>query len=189
MENRAKETDSELLKAMDYLLDNPRPRIPEALFIKRYLPLFVNHEKSNIDERYHTDAMGFWLAIAKTPYSEVEIISKNEQGQDFVRFVVPAIWDNSNELLHKRPGYSITEEIRTATEKANVIEIQGFKHLQENVFPMLKRAEVNQEYLTRWNAILTYYKQPGITDDAVVEEVKAVETKLSRDEDFEFDDI
>lgn len=189
MENQPKQTDPELLQAMDFLLEVPRATIAEALFIKRYLPLFVNHEKSNIDQRFHIDAMGFWLAIAKTPYSEVDIIAKNDKGQDFVRFTIPPIWDNTQEVLLKRPGFSITEEIRVATEKANVIEVQGFKHLHDNVLPMIRRAEPNKEYLDRWNAILTFYKQPGITDDVVTTDEKPVEQKISRDEDFEFDDL
>lgn len=189
MVSQSKATDPELLQAMDFLLDNPNPKIMEALFIKRYLPLFVNHEKSNLDQRYHVDAMGFWLAIAKSPYAEVDIIAKNEQGQEFVRFTIPPIWDNKQELLHKHPEFSITEEIRTATEKANVIEIQGFKHLHDNVMPMLKRAVPNKEYLDRWNAILNFYQQPGITDDAVVQVAAKEEAKMTRDEDFEFDDL
>ena len=169
----------------------PRPTIKEALFVKKYIHLFVNKEDSQISPEIQARAMTIWLnEVAVTPYSEVDIIAKDDKGNDFVRFSIPPVWDNDT-ILFDRANINIAEEISIASDKAGVIEAQGVKHIYERIIPNMKRQVPKRKYLDRWNAILTFYGFKPITNDEIVTETNVettpVEAKLTDDDDFDID--
>lgn len=192
-----KGTDPDVLEAMDELLAAiPVQRVSEANWVRKYLPLFVVDDENKMDPAVREKAMVIWSReVAKNPFSPVDIIAKDEKtGKEFVRFTIPPIWDNSTETFDRIPNFNLAEQIAVASEKANVVEMQGTKHLIEHVIPNMSENKPKKKFLDQWNAILTFYGHKPMTDDEADEVVTTTAetqsiSKLTDDDDFEIDDF
>lgn len=184
-----KETSQELHEAMDELIAAVKNEsIEHRLFVQKYLPIFAGAE--GVDERLTNDLLGFWLPIAKTAYTPVDVIG--DMGE--ILYTVPPFWDNNTTIMAYDPSYNLTEEIRTASEKSNVLEQQGTRHVMDRIIPMMNEQQPKIEYLLAWDKIFTSNGYPSILPANMVVDkevgLKAVDnTSNLINEDMEFDEI
>lgn len=147
---------------LDSIAGEANPRLAEATFFTRYLPLTL-HEDPGLFSR-------FWLAeVAKFPGTEVDII--NEVG----------------EVLYTVPPTAPAVEVVTSDD---FVEILSESVMQGNIAPVVQHNFLNanlpsritckigdvEDIRRRWIAIFTRYngldraKEAGFIDDAATKE-------------------
>lgn len=120
-------------------------RIPEDIFVSRYLPMLTSQEEAgtNLQE---------WLSIAGHVYAEV-IVEKD--GVELFR--VPPVFRRFQTKEHKYAYQSVDEIIKTAKLHSINSPIMGERVLEEGLRQTLPDTILVSDDDARWAAILKRY--------------------------------
>ena len=141
-----------LKKSMDEILrvvTDVEIIITERLFVKKYLPLFMDKDKLS-------EFVKEWLVVCKNPYYPVKVV--NETGECI--FEVPPLLFRQPTRVVNDERYSYSEIIERTRLKRQVLPKQGDKFFNE-CMEMIKM-EDGTKYAGVWESICKRY---GYLDD------------------------
>lgn len=146
-------------------------RIPEEIFINRYLPMLTDMTSTGVN-------LQEWINIAGHAYSEVIVEDKN--GVELFR--VPSILRRFKTKEHKYAHQSVDEIIKTAKLHSQNSPIMGERVMEDGLRGTLPIAAIELDADARWAEILKRYNIKIVNN--VKEEIKS-NKQLTEDE---FDD-
>lgn len=166
----------ELLDAMlsiKEMTDSIVRAIPEDVFRRKYLPMFMSTEKK-VD-------MSPWLDICGTAYEPVNVIKGGR-----VIFVIPPLVKRHPTIINVDSRFSAPTIIKEAQQYQERHPKLGVAHLVKHLSTKVFTEGVNLEEVAQWNTVLTYYGYPTIGDIAPAgsEDDTPQHTELD-DDDFE----
>ena len=150
-------------------------KIPEDIFVKRYLPMLANKTgDTNLSE---------WISIAGHVYAEVHVVDTSGN----ILFTVPSILKRMKTKEHKYANHSVKEIIETSKLHSVNSPIMGERMLEAGLMTTLPEQSESMSDDERWNAILTRYGYSVTQSDKKSETV--VSDKPSDDKQFDEYDI
>lgn len=160
-------------------LRNDRPRVSEAVFIQRLLPLFLRKADDQVD-------LGVWMEYANTMTTALDVIGPSGD----VLFTAPAPLRPVIKL-HKRNqddprSLSLLQIVEQTKIKANVIPVMGDNYLQQQMDTLEIIDEVTDESEQQWVEILRRYGYLPAEGTQVDTAAPQASTAVFGDEDDDF---
>lgn len=171
-------TTPEVLEAMDFLInaqDTDVPRLPESVFVGKYLPILADTQSGKAD-------LSQWLDVCGNGYRPVDVVRGDE-----VLFRVPPILKRYPTTGMRR-GMSIGEIMAQAQAHSTLAPRLGANYLDQKLGEKVEHLSPELQELAVWNGILERYGYPVIKTTAPV----AAEAEKPQDKPLfsgEFDDF
>lgn len=163
---------SQIIDIAKQLVDGPKPRIDESIFIKNYLPLFSANIAKGSEEKDFVPITA-WLDVAASPFNEVEVVSGDQ-----VLFVVPPLAVDAKGLFKESESKkSIADVVVEASKRSEIMPKLGEMHLRQYLLNRLQEKTITLDIAERWNIIFKRYGLPVIP--LPVDEKPAVEASTT----------
>jgi hypothetical protein len=170
----------------DLVVNSPRARLPEELFVSNFLPFFIG--KGTVET--NSDFLPTWISIAGSPAADVDVIDNRGN----VLFTVPAFIDSGFiNPLKNNSGLSYSDIVNMAILFGNNIPKQGAAVLSGELEIKINRLkDKSPDYAKKINMWEIIFKRYKITDkeisDKSIKVLSAPGVKLASnisDDDFE----
>lgn len=159
-----------VLDALENLREEMIARLPENIFVNKFLPLFAS-EAENVD-------ISEWLNVSVNTYLPVDVI--NTKGE--VLYRVPPLTRELPTKLSRRGQDSVYEMMETVAKKSSVNPNLGNNYLDRQLDLRIARLGVTPEEVVIWNDIFTRYGYKPIA------EINGVEVSDSSEKEDLFSD-
>lgn len=159
--------DQRMVDAFRMLAEPSVPVIEEYVFVKKYLPLFVDNDKEV--------PVSLWLEVARHPYNPVDVVSNGQ-----VIYRVPPLCKRVNINAINNPRDSVYEMISTYKMKSDVHPTLGDKFLEQKTNELIRKETLDTSTLKQWNVIFARYNLPLIE---IPEEGKNTEVVNNKEPD------
>lgn len=135
-------------------------KIPEDVFVARYLPMLMNsnNELVNLQE---------WIAIAGHVFAEVDVVGKDGA----VLFRVPSVLRRLKTKEHKHAQQSVLEIIELSKLHSQNSPHKGDRIMEEGLTTTLPQEVIKKDDNERWIAILKRYSYNVDGENKIVESV------------------
>lgn len=182
---------------LDTVLTIPRLEMPLSVFERDFLPVInpksQNGEVANeiIKEierktggRHSTrdivgNILNRWIDYHNThtaPYLYTDV----KDGADIV-YTVPPLLSNGEVIVPNVDSAMLTATILHAGDLATVHQNMALQHLNENLKPLIRKPQVNQENIDLWNKIYTYHGMPTVEYvDGTLKPLEKTETVIKK---------
>jgi len=162
--NRSTEEINAIRESLDRSEAETRARIPEAIFVRLWLPVFVEGQ----NKAYPQADLNMWANFAGNEYREVDVIGQNGE----VLYSVPPLFDRAGikaitgKDRTRMPGGNILNVIRNAELRSRVSPKDGSNylnaHLKQRALFMADLPPSVRQNLERWDAIFKRYGAPPV---------------------------
>lgn len=145
-------TTPEVLEAMDFLInaqDTDVPRLPESVFVGKYLPILADTQSGKAD-------ISQWLDVCGNGYRPVDVVRGDQ-----VLFRVPPILKRYPTPGMRR-GLSIGEIMAQAQAHSSLAPRLGANYLEQKLHEKVEHLTPEVQELAVWNDILRRYGYPVI---------------------------
>lgn len=145
-------TSPEVFEAMDFLIkaqDTDVPRLPEAVFVGKYLPILADTHSGKAD-------LSQWLDVCGNGYRPVDVVRG-----DVVLFRVPPILKRYATPGMRR-GMSIGEILAQAQAHSDLLPHLGKNYMESKLSEKIEHQSPEVNDLHVWNDILQRYGYPLI---------------------------
>ena len=153
-------TDREVaaLDALEKLREEMIGKLPESIFVKKFLPLFASQEQ-NVD-------ISEWLNVCHNAYLPVDIVSGNE-----VLFRVPSLVKQIPTKVSRRGQDSVYEMMETVVKKTAINPNLGKNYLDRQLDIRIQRLGITPEEVKVWNEIFSRYGYQPLANTVTAEPV------------------
>lgn len=202
--NPAKVNSDEMSQALD-LLTRPIPQTMRLeVFERDFLPFFnlKGIEKEIVDEmladlsRNHMglkttekdlihNLMNNWMSKVRSAYLPTDIVDRDGN----VVYTVPAVLRAPDSPVNV-PGHILVQLLETASNKYNVLPMEGNNFFRMEILPHVKTGQVTIEELQQWNKIFDHYGMPRYNipgEETVNPQVKTTESSIDPDAECDYD--
>ena len=154
---------SEIASIQEILEDpevNKNNFIPESVLKEEFLPFFKDFMSNKIDKKdvKNNTLMYKWLALAESPYKEVDVI--NMKGEKI--FTVPPLYNKDGVDLNPLKQVPFAEIGKEVENRNSILAEDGENYLIQRLSALPKEAFLNPNEVTedirRWEAIFKRYE-------------------------------
>lgn len=140
--------------------------IPESVFKEEFLPFFKDFMSNKIDKKdvKNNTLMYKWLALAESPYKEVDVL--NMKGEKI--FTVPPLYNKDGVNLEHLKPVPFSEIGKETENRSSILWEDGENYLAQRLSSLPKEAFLNPNEVTndikRWEDIFKRYENENKKD-------------------------
>lgn len=174
----------EILESFKTIVDDAGravTKLPEATFIKVFLPVLAHRFINQHDESFDIHK---WISVAGGPFRPVDVIDSNGE----VLYTVPPVYESSG--VHSMASrHSVFEIVSTLMLEIEQNPINANRKVRDRLFNSLAVQGSNQtRFLVMWAFILKRYGYPVPWADGIEEFSEAIkEPDVKPDTSFDAD--
>ena len=158
------------ISAIQEILESPELNknnfIPESVFKEEFLPFFKDFMSNKIDKKdvKNNTLMYKWLALAESPYKEVDVL--NMKGEKI--FSVPPLYNKDGVKLEPLKTTPFSEIGMETENRTGILWEDGENYLAQRLSALPKEAFLNPNEVTddikRWEDIFKRYENDNKKD-------------------------